>query len=287
MYKMTTKVKFSGWRMLGVLAAIVIVCILAGMMSSCSQDDTNMALEPDKASESSSLTDQQYIDYLSQVMGFNEDQILITDSVVLVEGDISFSKENLRNDICTQKSSQDIILKASYRSPYSVTATTGIPVNINGIQVNGTAVSNWRSAVTSAIADWNALSGNISFYIVDVPMSPANSINIFIGTVSTNSNDAEATFPTSGGNPGANLVINQNTYNSSKWTTATRRILMTHEIGHCIGLAHSDPTTPENGMIYIPTSCGTNVDNYSIMHHNLSSSNYITSCDEEAFYYLY
>ncbi|MDR0608283.1 MAG: hypothetical protein LBG52_08355 [Candidatus Peribacteria bacterium] len=60
---------------------------------------------------------------------------------------------------------------------------------------------------------------------------------------------------------------------------------LTHEIGHCIGLAHSDAT--ETGMIYFPTSCGTNVDTYSIMHHSLSSSNYITPCDKEAFYYLY
>ncbi|MDR0861028.1 MAG: M57 family metalloprotease [Candidatus Peribacteria bacterium] len=256
-----------------------------GLMSSCSQEDVVSNSEINVESEDALFSNQRYLDYLGQVMGFKQDKIQFLDSIILVEGDISFSKQNLQNDIESWNNHPNSMLRASYRTPYKVTTTSSIPVNINGIKVNGNAVSNWRTAVTSAIAEWNALSGDISFYIVDVPMSPTNSINFFIGAVSSNSNDAESSFPTAAGTPGPNIIINQNTYNNSKWTTATRRILMTHEIGHAIGLAHSD--TSESGMTYISTSCGTNNDANSIMHHSLSSSNYITSCDTQAFNYLY
>jgi hypothetical protein len=129
-------------------------------------------------------------------------------------------------------------------------------VNVENIKVN-TIASPWSEASMNAINNWkNIPNCKINFYNVwEVTSSDANSITfVAAGGDSDVANAyAVAEFPSSG-QVGYRIRINT-AYNNSL-SASQKTFILSHEIGHCIGLRHTNWQVAEyqepNGALLIP-----------------------------------
>ena len=105
---------------------------------------------------------------------------------------------------------------------------TGLPRTIR-VRYSGTTTS-VSTAINAAIARYNARNLRVSFIRV------TSGANITVSNVSGVSYIASAGFP-SGGNPYNSIRFNT-AY--AGWNANTLTSVMAHEMGHCIGMRHTD-----------------------------------------------
>ena len=116
-------------------------------------------------------------------------------------------------------------------------------------------------------------------------------INIDMGNTGLGSSNIAATvLPTSSGSFGTNIRINTN-YTSTPLTVSAKKFAMVHELGHAIGLKHTD--TSEGSAVYSGISCygsTTYTDPNSIMKktipYNQAWTNF-TTCDQTVINYYW
>jgi len=194
-----------------------------------------------------------------EAMGFRGDMIQDFGGFVLVEGDIYFSKAQLRT--AKRPSSNN---PGGPRFQYRTTNLVGSP-KIQQIVVSLAGVTGtvWETPARDALAQWNAISGS---YVKMVEGSPAD---ISIATTCTSSNVAAyASFP-SGGNPGATVYANSCFGYSIGYSERLRN--MVHELGHTIGFRHTNytqmgETAGTDGAIQISGTPVSGGDNASVMN---------------------
>ena len=164
-----------------------------------------------------------------EALGFRGDMIEDLGDAVLVEGDIYFTKSQLRS-FRPQPSGDPL----QPRFQYTTTARVSRP-KINQIQVDLSGLNSepaWQSAARDAIAHWSGIADS---YVKIVEGSPAD---ITVSTTCTSSNVAAyASFP-SGGNPGGTIYVN--TCFGYSTSDAQKVHNMVHEFGHTIGFRHSN-----------------------------------------------
>jgi Dual-action HEIGH metallo-peptidase len=146
-----------------------------------------------------------------------------TDGGYIAEGDIFLDDETLNST--PEQSSFIVAGTEHYRTTNLV---TGLPRTIT-VRYSGTntAISN---AVNAAISRYNALGLLLRFSRV------TSGGNIVVTGVSGVSYIASAGFP-SGGNP-YNAIRFNTAY--AVWNANTLASVMAHEMGHCIGMRHTD-----------------------------------------------
>lgn len=203
-------------------------------------------------------------------------------SYVLVEGDIRFTKDELRANQRRAAANPH-----GPRFQYRTTNLVGSP-KIQQIVVSLAGISGtvWETPARDALAQWNAINGS---YVKMVEGSPAD---ISVSTTCIASNiAASASFP-SGGNPGSTVLVNTCFGYSIGYSERLRNVV--HELGHTIGFRHTNytqqgETAGSDGAVQItgtPTSGG---DNSSVMNGGTALNSWIgfSTNDQKAVRTLY
>jgi len=162
-----------------------------------------------------------------RAMGLRTDMIEDHGSFLLVEGDIYFSKEQLRA-APKAHSGGPLGPRFQYMTNTLVANVNQIVVDLSGLDLQ----AEWQSAARDAISHWSGITNT------HVQMSEGSPANITVSTTCTSSYIAAfASFP-SGYNPGSTIYINT-CFGYS--TTHDQKVHnMVHELGHTIGFRHSN-----------------------------------------------
>lgn len=220
-------------------------------------------------------------------LNFSTDNLQKTEGGYIAEGDMFLSNEFLQSNAQTKH-----YLTASEEHFRITNLVTGLPRTLT-VRYTG-ATASFSNAINLALSRFNALNLQLKFQRVT-----AGSANITISNVSGVAYNATSGFP-SGGNPYNSIRINTAI---SAWPSGTLATLIAHEIGHCIGFAHTDTnnpiscpagTPPENppglGYILIPgTPSDPTLDPNSWMMRCISAGidRPFTYYDRQALNYLY
>lgn len=206
----------------------VIACLAAGfMISSCNKNDKQQQdAQPNPVSS----------DVLAQIKanGFSTDNVRKTEDGYLVEGDILLTEEQLKEKVGTP--TLRIAQSEQYRTNNLVTALPRVitikVTNLGPAFIAGT---------DTAIARYNRLGLRITFQRIT-----SGSANITIRGFNQGPSGGYITlgssgFPTSTGNPYATIKMNTNQYAyGSNPNVLYVGSVIQHEIGHCIGMRHTD-----------------------------------------------
>lgn len=141
----------------------------------------------------------------------------------------------------------------------------------------------WQVAITQAVAEWNALGYNVTFSTTTTSSctNVLGYVNIEMGNTGLgSSNIAAAEKPQSPGTFGAYIRINT-AYTGTALTASAKKFTIAHELGHIIGLLHTD--TSEGSAVSGSISCSGLPDPNSVFKsvipYNQSWSGF-TVCDK-------
>lgn len=178
-------------------------------------------------------------------MGFRRDQIVDAGDHFVVEGDIRFDKKALAAAPRQAPARPGGPLR---QRVVSTVAGPGRTIRVNLAAVQAENVS-WANATRAALANWSGIAGaNITVVEgtpADITVSFANDASF--GSACT---AAQGSFPLSG-NPGTIIRINR--LYAASYTAAQQVWIMTHELGHNLGLAHTN-TSDGTQVFGTPTS---------------------------------
>lgn len=261
------------------LAALPIVFALA-----CSKP----ADQPENASTDS----QKMKAHLTSVYGFQPSAIVETADAFIVEGDTRFPKTNFWEEYGTASNEHEITVpglhahgevddRKHYRSNYKINNYTWPVIKVN---VDNTVPQVWRNAIIDAVDEWNDAWGYLDFQVTYFNYSVNGSVNVKMSNLD-NSDLVVATcaYPNAYGKPGSPMHIRTGNDNM---THAKKVFAMVHEIGHAIGLRHTDQG--QGTLISgVSSSCKNYSDWSSVMQPTVSPWAGFTNCDLEAYYALY
>lgn len=209
------------------LLSIALVGIIAISFFGCQKKEAATVVSPD---EISVATKSQI-----KALGFSTDDVRKVEGGYLVEGDIVLTDENLQGTTVNQ------LLNIAETEQYRTTnVVTGLPRVITISVTNLPAV--YSTAVNTMISRYNALglritlqrattgtTGNIN--VVGFNQGPSG------GYITLGSSG----FPTSSGQPFNQIRMNTN---AAAYGTNPNQLylasVLQHEVGHCIGLRHTD-----------------------------------------------
>ena len=172
-----------------------------------------------------------------QAHGFSTEGVQKVNGGYLVEGDLVLSEEHLSS----KPTSPNMIIaqEEQYRTFNLVSATkhATIKVALNNSSTQHEAA--FSAALDEAISRYNAENLTINFTRVSASQSPDITVVAYYQVSNTL---GSAGFPNSAGDPYNQVQMNTYWYNTSTTTTNVNYIgtIMAHEIGHCIGMRHTD-----------------------------------------------
>ncbi len=255
---------------------LLITTVLVAGLSACKKNTGEMTPAALTAAEKAKIN----------AYGLSAEEAYRTDGGYVAERDIFISNEDINNI-----PANPLILRVGNAEQYHVVnLVTGLPRTIT-IRYTGNAAG-VTAALDNVITLYNSMGLRLRFMRV-ASGSPAN---ITISNASGGSYIALSSFPSASGNPGSSIVLNT-AYNSSGVQVLTR--IIRHEIGHCIGLAHTDymlpsfscgpGVSPATGTyIHIPgTPTGPDPNSFMLTCYNLNMSNVSSANDAIALQYLY
>ncbi|MFN0173096.1 MAG: M57 family metalloprotease [Saprospiraceae bacterium] len=235
------------------------------------------------------LESQRIRAYLTDTYGFSPESIEETADAFIVEGDQVFPKANFWEDYGMSSPNEFFVSAAHeegtasdrkhYRSSYLVTSTSKTII----LNVHSSVPSKWRLAIAAALVEWNALDGKFKF-------EGMNSDNLVDGAINFRMHDlldhdvvAQGKYPTSNGKPGDQILINS----QHNYLLHSRKIFaMIHEIGHNIGLRHTDEGLGAL-ITNVSNTCKNHGDPNSVMQPYVDIWDDFTTCDKEAYEALY
>ncbi len=228
--------------------------------------------------------------YLASTYGFLPESIVEDGDHFVVEGDQCFSMKDFwanygmssENEFMVDPSHEEGAAsdRKHYRYTYLVTKTKTIKIRIlTGVPTN------WQNAILKAVQDWNALGGGLTFMIQYASSPGVNVVNVSMKTLASDEY-AKAYYPTSNGYPGSDLYINPLFNPEAKLNQNGKVGVIAHEIGHTIGIRHTD--SGQGTLITnVSTTCKNNPDPKSVMSASGSFYYGFTPCDKEAYKALY
>ena len=206
-------------KMKQVLSAAVLCAASVLTLSSCSKKE-EAPVAPAAVSQ----------DVLSQIkaLGFGTQDVRRVDEGYVVEGDILLTPEVLAApNYSTLRVGQD--------EQYRTTNLVGSLPRVLTVSISSSFSSAYVSAIDEAIRRYNAASLRVTFRRVstsgaDLPVKFSS--NLGAGVLGQSGG-----FP-SGGNPAPGFTLVPNVINSSNVNYIAT--IMAHEMGHCIGMRHTD-----------------------------------------------
>ncbi|MCW3467091.1 M57 family metalloprotease [Chitinophaga nivalis] len=205
-------------KVLTTLLCSILLCSLSFM--SCRKDNNDTAADQQAATA----------DILQKIknLGYNTADIQKTADGYVVEGDILLTAENIQNPATSP--TLKVAGTEQYRTNHLI---TGLP-RVVTVSITGLPGA-YSAALDEAIARYNALDLRLSFERV------SNDAQIVIQYADLGKGVAarSAGFPTSKGEPASPIKLNAGVIGSNpdKGYLAT---LIAHELGHAIGLRHTD-----------------------------------------------
>ncbi|MBC7774073.1 MAG: hypothetical protein H7246_01440 [Phycisphaerae bacterium] len=227
--------------------------------------------------------------YLTETYGFSPESIEETADEFIVEGDQVFPKANFWEDYGKSSPNEFFVEPAHaegtagdrkhYRSSYLVNPAQKI-IKLN---VHSSVPQSWRWAIIAALVEWNALDGRFQFEGMNSDLPVDGAINFRMHDLLPEDVVARGTYPTSNGKPGNLIEINS----QHNYMLHSRKIFaMIHEIGHNIGLRHTDDGLGTL-ITNVSNTCKNNADHNSVMQPYVDLWDDFTTCDKEAYEALY
>jgi hypothetical protein len=209
-----------------------------------------------------------------------------TETMYLLDGDIELTEEQLR-----EFKHLDATGQKQYRTNNLVTDNSISVIGYTGSGYNLT--SKMRSATQWAINNYNALNTSKTFTLSFA--ASTNADIVVYRNINSTKNGGRAGFP-SGGQPYKWVQI----YNGMEsFSTNANEHVITHEIGHCMGLRHTDwfsrqscgesgEAAGANGAVYIPgTLSGYDSNSLMLACFSASTNGEFGFYDRVALEYLY
>ncbi len=164
-----------------------------------------------------------------KAMGFGTSDIRKTDEGFVVEGDILLTPEMLGASAVQQ------LLRVGQDEQYRTTNLVGSLPRVLTVSISSSFPAAYATAVDEAIRRYNAAGLRITMRRItsgkaDLPVKYSS--NLGSGVLGQSGG-----FP-SGGNPAPGFTLVPNVINSSN--TNYIATIMAHEMGHCIGMRHTD-----------------------------------------------
>lgn len=220
-------------------------------------------------------------------LGFSLESIEDIGDIYLVEGCIAFDKELLaagKYDLAPSSAP----IEKQRRTLFLVNQQNvrNITVRIDA-SIPTTGADNWRPEIAQAIADWNNARSALNFVL-----TTANNADIIIRSDNINGFDnfddnviAAALTPTNDGRPGSAIWINLDYLNNQVVPSGRKRYNLVHELGHCVGLSHTNEFQVGSSQINGTPA----VDNASVMNGGTAQNlwNGLSNGDREAIWRLY
>lgn len=236
---------------------LFLILIVLSFFFSCSQEDELVI--PEKPFENSALELEQ-AKLAIYAMGFDSAFVTEWDNYYIVEEDILICKDSL-----------NIVSTRQYRTNNYVDNLQSLTIGVDNTIAQST---NWREAVKEVVRlynDYTGLTISYSEYNPDVKITKKN--------ISGTDVCAMGVFPSSSKKPGKEIFINSSFYtNIDTYLTLKQKIfLLMHELGHNLGLRHTDcfmkgEGNGSYGMVKIPNT--PEIDQVSYMNSNTCGLNW-------------
>ena len=171
-------------------------------------------------------------------MGFSPKEIVDRGTYFIVEGDILFLKDALREPAPVAPNTPFDLPQFQWRTNNSVWGTIQ---NVK-VSISPGLSAGWAAATRQAMVEWITISGTI---IEFVEAGPAD---ITVSSVPTLPGGAiaQASFPANG-KPGSTIQVSSG---FESYTASAKLFIMAHEFGHTIGFRHS------NWSVNLGGTCG-------------------------------
>jgi hypothetical protein len=166
--------------------------------------------------------------------GFGTDHVVKTDEGYIVEGDILLTESDLNSE-----PTGPVLRIANDEQYRTQKLVTGLPRVIK-IKVTGLGTA-FVQGTDLAISRYNAANLQLTFQRITSGTANINIVGFNQGPSGGFITLGSAGFPTSGGNPYSQISMNTNAaaYGSNPNVNYVGSVIQ-HEIGHCIGMRHTD-----------------------------------------------
>lgn len=176
-------------------------------------------------------------------LGFDINGVVNNEDHYVVEGDIRLEKKNLTTE------SQIQLRQARWSELISYSNQNNITVGVSSL-MPASGVDNWRTEIQKAINNWNNISGCRIRMTYTTSTNP--DILIIIDNELGTGTLAKASWPENG-KAGSCIRINLDYAKQMSINSSEKEYHMTHELGHCLGLRHTNwASRNETTAIRIP-----------------------------------
>jgi hypothetical protein len=212
-------------------------------MPSCKKD---MA-----GTQQTSIADDAKIALLKQ-MGFQTDNIVDKGSYFIVEGDIMmnknasiFTKAAQSPPMPSLAATQNTVKPIAQANADYLVAQSAISIYIDSSIPNDGSQNDWHASITNAISYWNSIPNNrIYFTLTTSPTADIviqNDGGLIDSTPGLGQGAlAVSSYPSTSNAPGNVIMINFDFEAGIALTESQKEFNMVHEIGHTIGLRHTN-----------------------------------------------